>query len=51
MTGPVAMGVILRRPAPAFDEAYWDARPTERRQHVKSLLRTGNMLDRRAPAA
>ena len=49
LTGPVAMGVIHRRPAPAFDAAFWNAKPTERRrQHVKSLLRTGNMLDRRA---
>ena len=47
LQGPVAMGVILRRPQPAFDEQYWGARPTERRRKVKALLRTGNVLDHR----
>ena len=47
LTLPTAMGVILRRPAPAFDEGYWQKHPTERRQRVKDLLRTGNLLDRR----
>lgn len=44
---PTAMGVIHRRPATAFDEAYWEHKPTERRARVKDLLRRGNTLDRR----
>ena len=47
LDGPVAMGVILRKPATAFDAAYWDKHPTERRKKVVELLHTGNLLDRR----
>jgi 2-oxoglutarate ferredoxin oxidoreductase subunit beta len=45
--GPTAMGVILRREQPTFEQDYWSARPTERRKKVSQLLRTGNLLDRR----
>ncbi|MGI9323614.1 MAG: 2-oxoacid:ferredoxin oxidoreductase subunit beta [Pseudomonadales bacterium] len=44
---PVAMGVIHRRPAPAFDAAYWQNKPSGRRTKVKELLRRGNTLDHR----
>lgn len=44
---PTAIGIILRREAPAFDEQFWDIRSKTRREHVKSLLRTGNILDKR----
>ena len=47
LKGPTAMGVILRKPQPSFDQAYWQSRPTKRKQLVKQLLRTGNLLDRR----
>jgi 2-oxoglutarate ferredoxin oxidoreductase subunit beta len=44
---PVAMGVIHRRQAPAFDQSFAARKPTERRQRVKQLLHKGNILDRR----
>jgi 2-oxoglutarate ferredoxin oxidoreductase subunit beta len=44
---PTAMGVIHRLPRPAFDQAFWQHKPTERRAKVLDLLRHGNMLDRR----
>jgi 2-oxoglutarate ferredoxin oxidoreductase subunit beta len=44
---PVAMGVIHRREAPAFDQSFVARKPTERRQRVKQLLHKGNILDRR----
>ena len=44
---PTAMGVIHRREAPVFDQQFWGIRPKNRKQNVKSLLRTGNLLDRR----
>ena len=47
LSGPVAMGVILRTERPAFEKSYWAARPTQRRKKVEQLLRTGNLLDRR----
>ncbi len=48
LKGPMAMGVILRREAPAFEENYWQLHPTERRKKVVELIHTGNLLDRRA---
>ncbi len=44
---PTAVGVILRREEPAFDEQFWGIRSKARRAQVKSLLRTGNLLDNR----
>ncbi len=44
---PTAMGVIHRRTAPVFDQQFWGIRPKARKQQVNSLLRTGNLLDRR----
>jgi 2-oxoglutarate ferredoxin oxidoreductase subunit beta len=47
---PVAMGIIHRRPAPAFDAAYWSGKPKARSARVAELLRHGNVLDhRRSP--
>ncbi len=47
---PVAMGIIHRRRAPAFDAAYWSSKPTGRSARVAELLRHGNVLDhRRSP--
>lgn len=45
---PMAMGIIHRRQTPVFDQQFWDVRPTQRRQQVNALLRTGNLLDRRS---
>ena len=45
---PTAMGVIHRVARPAFDQSFWQNKPTERRAKVLDLLRHGNMLDRRA---
>ena len=45
---PTAMGVIHRVDRPAFDQSFWQNKPTERRAKVLDLLRHGNMLDRRA---
>jgi 2-oxoglutarate/2-oxoacid ferredoxin oxidoreductase subunit beta len=47
LQGPTAMGVLLRREQPAFETSYWGIRPSQRRQKVEQLLRTGNLLDRR----
>ena len=47
LSGPTAMGVILRREQPAFEQDYWQAHPTTRSKRVRELLRTGNILDRR----
>jgi hypothetical protein len=47
LDGPVAMGVIHRRQAIAFDTAFWSARPQGRRARVETLLHRGNLLDRR----
>jgi len=44
---PVAMGVIHRRQAPAFDRSFVEHKPGLRRQRVKQLLHKGNILDRR----
>ncbi len=44
---PTAMGIIHRSPRPAFDQAFWQHKPTDRRARVVDLLRHGNMLDRR----
>jgi 2-oxoglutarate ferredoxin oxidoreductase subunit beta len=44
---PTAMGIILRRERPSFEESYWHAKPTERRRKVVELLHTGDVLDRR----
>ncbi len=47
LQGPMAMGVILRKPAQAFEEDYWQLHPKGRRQKVLELIHTGNLLDRR----
>ncbi|MBM4205820.1 MAG: 2-oxoacid:ferredoxin oxidoreductase subunit beta [Gammaproteobacteria bacterium] len=47
---PMAMGIIHRRPGEAFDSIYRKRKPEGRRQRVKALLRSSNVLDRR-PAA
>jgi 2-oxoglutarate/2-oxoacid ferredoxin oxidoreductase subunit beta len=44
---PVAMGIIHRRAAAAFDAAFTARKPRQRRTHVKALLHRGNVLDRR----
>ncbi len=44
---PVAMGIIHRRQAPAFDASFRTHKPQERRTRVKALLHRGNVLDRR----
>ena len=44
---PTAMGVIHRLERPAFEQSFWQHKPTERRAKVLDLLRHGNMLDRR----
>ncbi len=44
---PTAMGIIHRRPAPAFDASFAEHKPQLRRQRVKQLLHKGNILDRR----
>ncbi|MBX3705698.1 MAG: 2-oxoacid:ferredoxin oxidoreductase subunit beta [Pseudomonadales bacterium] len=44
---PVAMGVIHRRQAPAFDQSFVEHKPAVRRQRVRQLLHKGNILDRR----
>jgi 2-oxoglutarate/2-oxoacid ferredoxin oxidoreductase subunit beta len=44
---PVAMGIIHRRQAPAFDASFSARKPRNRRTHVKTLLHRGNVLDRR----
>ena len=44
---PVAMGILHRRPAPAYERSFVDHKPGLRRQRVKQLLHRGNILDRR----
>jgi 2-oxoglutarate/2-oxoacid ferredoxin oxidoreductase subunit beta len=44
---PVAIGVIHRRTAPAFDESFSAHNPAARRTRVRQLLHRGNILDRR----
>ena len=44
---PTAMGIIHRVERPAFDQAFWQNKPRDRRARVQELLRHGNMLDRR----
>jgi 2-oxoglutarate/2-oxoacid ferredoxin oxidoreductase subunit beta len=44
---PTAMGIIHRRPAPAFDATFSARKPRDRRARVTDLLRRGNLLDRR----
>ena len=44
---PMAMGVIHRRDAPAFEQTFWQTRRSDRRERVVNLLRGGNVLDRR----
>jgi 2-oxoglutarate ferredoxin oxidoreductase subunit beta len=47
LDGPVAMGIIHRREAPAFDASFAEHKPALRRQRVRQLLHKGNILDRR----
>ncbi len=47
---PMAMGILHRRQGEAFDTTYRKRKPEGRRQRVKALLRSNNVLDRR-PAA
>ena len=42
---PVAMGIIHRLPRPAYDQIYWQHKPTNRRAKVIDLLRNGNIFD------
>ncbi len=44
---PTAFGVIHRRQAPTYDEAFTARKPRQRRVRVKELLHRGNVLDRR----
>mgnify|MGYP000011380446 CR=1 FL=1 len=44
---PVAMGILHRREAPAYDQRFREAKPALRRQRVRELLHRGNILDRR----
>ncbi|MFM8354445.1 MAG: 2-oxoacid:ferredoxin oxidoreductase subunit beta [Gammaproteobacteria bacterium] len=44
---PVAMGILHRRVAPAYDQTFREHKPGLRRQRVKQLLHRGNILDRR----
>ncbi|MEZ5557824.1 MAG: 2-oxoacid:ferredoxin oxidoreductase subunit beta [Pseudomonadales bacterium] len=44
---PVAMGVIHRRAAPAYEHSFRERKTLERRVRVKELLHRGNVLDRR----
>lgn len=48
---PMAMGIIHRREGEAFDTTYRRVKPEGRRQRVKALLRSNNILDRRPGAA
>ena len=47
LSGPTAMGVIYRVEKPSFEQSFWQSRPTERKKKVQSLIRSGNLLDRR----
>lgn len=44
---PTALGVIHRRPAESYERAFWSSKSLSRRRKVASLLRQGNVLDRR----
>ena len=44
---PAAMGVILRRAATAYDQAFWQQRAPNKRAKVAELLRRGHVLDHR----
>ena len=44
---PTAIGVIHRRQAEPFEQAFWNAKPRERRQRVVTLLHQGNLVDHR----
>lgn len=44
---PMALGIIHRRPGEAFDTTFRNRKPEGRRQLVKDLLRSSNVLDRR----
>ncbi len=46
-TLPTAIGVIHRRQAEPFEQAFWNAKPRERRQRVITLLHQGNLVDHR----
>jgi len=43
---PTAMGIIHRADKPAYDQTFWQHKPTDRRARVIDLLRNGNVLDR-----
>ncbi|MCZ0944443.1 MAG: thiamine pyrophosphate-dependent enzyme, partial [Gammaproteobacteria bacterium] len=44
---PTAIGVIHRRQTEPFEQAFWNAKPRERRQRVVTLLHQGNLVDHR----
>lgn len=44
---PTAMGVVYRQALPTFEQSFWQQRKTGRANKVESLLRTGQLLDRR----
>lgn len=44
---PVAMGIMHRRTAPAYDQTFREHKPALRKQRIKHLLHRGNILDRR----
>ncbi len=44
---PVAMGILHRRTAPAYDQTFREHKPALRKQRIKQLLHRGNILDRR----
>ena len=44
---PAAMGVILRKRAEAYDQAFWKQRAPNKRAKVMDLLRRGHVLDHR----
>ena len=44
---PTAIGVIRRRRAASFEQAFWNSKPRARRQRVANLLHQGNLLDHR----
>ena len=45
---PTAIGVIHRRQAEPFEQAFWNAKPRARRQRVVTLLHQGNLVDHRS---
>ena len=45
---PVAMGIIHRQSKPVFEQGYWQKKSHGRREKIKTLLRTGTLLDRRS---